>query len=92
MVLGLEWDIVPTREAAKAYQSDHTAMRDFGERRAKAVKFFRKPDPNYFTFDSFMSAMLEEVFVFDALSILLKPKRAAGLKRDSSAQTWTASS
>jgi 8-oxo-dGTP pyrophosphatase MutT (NUDIX family)/2'-5' RNA ligase len=81
MVLGLEWDIVPTREAAKAYQSDNSAMKDFGERRAKAVKFFKKPDPNYFTYDSFMSALLEEVFVFDALSILLKPKRARGLKR-----------
>ncbi len=55
-------------------------MKDFGERRAKAVKFFKKPDPNYFTYDSFMSALLEQVFVFDALSILLKPKRARGLK------------
>ena len=80
-IAGLEWDIVPTRDAAKAYTGDHAAMKDFGERRAQAVKFFDKPDPNYFTFDSFMSALLEQVFVFDALSLLLRPKRGRGLHK-----------
>jgi 8-oxo-dGTP pyrophosphatase MutT (NUDIX family) len=81
MIAGLEWDIVPTREAAKAYQNDKGAYRDFGHRRSQAVKFFDKPDPNYFSFDSFTSALLEQVFVFDALSVLLRPKRGKGLRR-----------
>lgn len=76
---GLDWDIVPTREASKAYQGSHAAMKDFGERRARAVKFFRHPDPNYFTFGGFLSALLEEVFVYDALSLVLRPKRGRGL-------------
>lgn len=78
-IAGLDWDIVPTKEASKAYQGDRDQMREFGERRAKAVKFFRQPDPNYASFQSMMKAALEEIFVFDALSILLKPKRGRGL-------------
>ncbi len=80
-IAGLDWDIVPTREASKAYQGDHDAMRDFGERRAKAIKFFKQPDPDFFSFNSFLKAALEDVFVFDALSILMKPKRGRGLRR-----------
>lgn len=78
-IRGLDWDIVPTHEAAKAYQNDHDAMRDFGERRAQAVKFFRHPDPDFFNFGSFLDTMLDEVFVYDALSLVLRPKRAHGM-------------
>ena len=80
-ICGLEWDIVPTKEASKAYIKDDGAYRDFGERRAAAVKFFNKPDPDYDDFGSLLSAMLDQVFVYDALSILLKPKRGRGLRR-----------
>ena len=80
-ICGLDWDIVPTREASKAYQGSHSALKDFGERRAEAVKFFARPDPNYDDFSSFLSAILEQMFVYDALSILLKPKRGRGLGR-----------
>ena len=80
-IVGLDWDIVPTREASKAYQGSHAALRDFGERRAEAVKFFTRPDPNYDDFGGFLSAILEQMFVYDAMSILLKPKRGHGLKR-----------
>jgi len=80
-IVGLDWDIVPTKEAAKAYSGSDSAMKDFGERRAKAVKFFSRPDPNYDDFGGFLSAVLEQMFVYDALSILLKPKRGRGLGR-----------
>ena len=80
-IVGLDWDIVPTKEASKAYQGSHAALKDFGERRAEAVKFFTRPDPNYDDFGSFLSAILEQMFVYDAMSILLKPKRGRGLKR-----------
>ena len=78
-IAGLDWDIVPTKEASKAYQGSHAKMEDFGKRRAEALKFIRQPDPNYFSFQSFMKAAMEEIFVFDALSLLLKPKRGRGL-------------
>jgi ADP-ribose pyrophosphatase YjhB (NUDIX family) len=80
-IRGLDWDIVPTHEAAKAYQNDHDAMRDFGERRAKAVKFFRHPDPDFFNFGSWLDTVLDEVFVYDALSLVLRPKWGKGLGR-----------
>jgi 8-oxo-dGTP pyrophosphatase MutT (NUDIX family) len=80
-IRGLDWDIVPTHEAAKAYQNDHAAMRDFGERRGEAVKFFRQPDPDFFNFGSWLDTLLDEVFVYDALSLVLRPKRGKGLGR-----------
>ena len=56
-------------------------MRDFGERRAQAVKFFKRPDTNYFGFDGFLKALLEQVFVYDALSVLMRPRWGKGLGR-----------
>ena len=80
-IAGLEWSIELTTKAAKAYQGDHKAMRDFGERAAEATKFFRHPDPDYFDFGSFLKALLEEVLVFDALSLIFRPKYGKGLGR-----------
>lgn len=77
-IRGLEWDIMPTHEASKTMRNDHDAMRDFGERRAKAIKFFRRPDPDYFSWNSWIDAVLEEIFVYDALSILIRPKWLKG--------------
>lgn len=77
-IRGLEWDIMPTHDAAKTMRNDHNAMKDFGERRAKAVKFFKRPDPDYFSWNSWIDAVLEEIFVFDALSILIRPKWLKG--------------
>jgi len=78
-IAGLEWSIELTTKAAKAYQGDHKAMRDFGERAAKATRFFRHPDPDYFDWSSFLKALLEEIFVFDALSLIFRPKYGKGL-------------
>jgi 8-oxo-dGTP pyrophosphatase MutT (NUDIX family)/2'-5' RNA ligase len=80
-ILGLEWHIDLTTKAAKAYQNDHHAMRDFGERAALATKFFRHPDPDYWNFGSFLSALLEEIFTYDALSLIFRPKYGRGLGR-----------
>jgi 8-oxo-dGTP pyrophosphatase MutT (NUDIX family) len=80
-IAGLEWSIELTTKAAKAYQGDHKAMRDFGERAAEATKFFRHPDPDYFDFGSFLKALLEEIFVFDALALIFRPKYGKGLGR-----------
>lgn len=73
-IIGLEWDIMPTREAVKAMRGDHKAVRDFATRRAEAIKFFRSPDPDYFTWNTWLDAILEEIFVTDALSIVMRRK------------------
>ena len=77
-IRALDWDIVLTADAAKRYQGDRAAMRDFGERQAKAKKFFSRPDPNYYNFESFLHAMMDQVFVIDALSLYMCPKRGRG--------------
>ena len=77
-IRGLEWDIMPTHDAAKKMRNDHKATVDFGERRAKAIKFFKHPDPDYFSWNSWIDAVMEEIFVFDALSILIRPKWSKG--------------
>jgi SPP1 gp7 family putative phage head morphogenesis protein len=78
-IRGIEWDIVPTKDAAKAMRGSPSQMRDFGERRGKALAFFRRPDPDYFSWASFIDDALEQMFVFDALSIYLAPKRGKGM-------------
>lgn len=80
-VRGLEWDVTPTSDASKAMRGDRAAMKDFGERRAEALRFFRRPDPDYFDWSSFIDAFLEEVFVFDALSLLVRMKWGKGQKK-----------
>ena len=80
-IAGLEWEIQLTTKAARAYQGDHKAMRDFGERAAQATKFFRHPDPDYFDFQSFLKALLEEILVYDALCLVFRPKYGKGLGR-----------
>ncbi|MFF4403595.1 phage portal protein [Streptomyces sp. NPDC001404] len=78
-IVGLEWDITPTAEAQKAMRGSPGKHKDFAERRAEALRFFRRPDPEkYGSFNSWLSALLEEVFVVDALSIYLQPTRARG--------------
>jgi 8-oxo-dGTP pyrophosphatase MutT (NUDIX family) len=80
-IRSLEWDILPTQEASKVMRNDRDAMRDFGERRAEVIRFFKKPDPDYFSWSTFIDALLEEVFVFDAMSLLIRSKRAKGMGR-----------
>ena len=74
-IRGLEWDIVPTQEAERAMRGDQKAHRDFAERRAKVVAFFRKPDPDYNKFGSWIDAVCEEMFSIDGLSLYLHPTK-----------------
>lgn len=77
-ILGVGWDIGPTHDASKAMRGDRVARRDFGERRAQMLRFFRRPDPEYNDFTTWLEAVLEEIFVIDALSIYLHPSRIPG--------------
>lgn len=78
-IRGLEWEISLTIDAAKAYQGDRKAMRDFGERKAEATRFFKHPDPDFWSFDSWLEAVLEEILVYDALALVFRPKYGKGL-------------
>lgn len=78
-IRGIEWDIVPTKDAAKAMRGSPSQMKDFGERRGKAMAFFRRPDPDYFSWASWIDDVLEQMLVFDALSLWLAPKRGRGM-------------
>lgn len=80
-IVSLEWDITPTRDAAKAMRNDQAAMKDFGERRAEAIKFFKHPDEDYFSWQSWISNVMEEILVYDALSIVMRPMRGRGNKK-----------
>lgn len=75
---GVGWDIAPTKHASKAMRGDHKGMSQFAARRAEAVRFFRRPDPNYSDFTSWFDALLEEMFVTDALSVYVHPSRLPG--------------
>ena len=76
-IRGLDWSVGLTTDAAKAYRDDRASLRDFGERKAKFERFFRRPDPDFWNFDSFLAAMLEEIFVYDALTVIFRPKFGA---------------
>jgi len=77
-IRALEWDIVPTKDAAKAMRGDHKAMRDFGERRSECIRFFKNPDPEYGSWSSWLDTLLEEIYAIDALSVFLRPSRVRG--------------
>ena len=77
-IRGLEWDVIPTKDASKAMRGDKKAMADFGERRAKAVAFFKNPDPEYGSWSSWIDTALEDVYAIDALSVYLRPTWGKG--------------
>jgi hypothetical protein len=77
-ILGLDWDITPTDVAARAMRDDPAAHDDFQERRDKAIAFFKRPDTNYHDFTGWMSAILEDILVVDALALYIHPPRMNG--------------
>jgi 8-oxo-dGTP pyrophosphatase MutT (NUDIX family) len=77
-ILGLDWDIVPTDEAEQALMGDESARADWEKRRAVVKEFFAHPDSDrakYPTFGSWLSALLEDRFVIDAVAVHLVPPR-----------------
>src|ERR1035437_3432732 len=77
-VVGLDWDIVPTSEKSEAIGTDKAALKEFKARRDEALEFWKRPDSNYLNFKSWLFALLEEIFVPDALALYLHPTRVAG--------------
>ena len=77
-IRGLDWDVTPTKDASKAMRGDKKAMADFGERRAKAVAFFKNPDPEYGSWSSWLDTLLEDLYAIDAMSVYLRPTWGKG--------------
>ena len=77
-VLGLDWDITPTVDAAQAMKTDVKATEDFQKRRREMLQFWKRPDPQYASFRSWLAAVLEELFVVDAISLYVHPPRLDG--------------
>lgn len=73
---GLEWDIVPTADAEKAMRSSPSLHADFQARRAKALRFFKRPDSEYQDYSSWFAALLYEVLTVDALALYMWPTKA----------------
>lgn len=78
-ILALGWDIVPTKEAEKKLRGDKKGRADWETRRAPIFKWFNKPDPNrFFSFSSWLRALLEDMLVVDAACFYLHPSRTKG--------------
>jgi len=77
-IRGLEWDVMPTEAAEKKMRGDQGAHREFNERKKVVVRFFRKPDPDYLGFGSYIDALVEEMLVTDAMSLYLHPTQKKG--------------
>lgn len=77
-LLGLGWDVVPTKAAEKAMRGDLAKRKEFDNRRAKMITFWKRPDHQYFSFRDWFSVLLEDVLVIDALSLYMWPARAKG--------------
>lgn len=77
-IVALEWDIVPTHDAELAMRGDSDTRTDWEKRRKEVREFFQTPDADrakYPTFASWLSALLEDLFVLDAVAIWLHPPR-----------------
>jgi len=68
-IVGVDWDIVPTKATEKQMRNDTELREDWMKRREQLLEFWRKPDNDYTGFRSWVGALLEETFVTDSLSI-----------------------
>ncbi len=84
-IVGLGFDIGPTKTAEKAMQGSDALRIDFEERRKELLSFFldgpgpdRSYDSPYDTFESWYTSLLEDILVIDAAAIYLRPARKKG--------------
>lgn len=78
-IVGLEWDIVPTDEAEHAMRGDDAKRGDWEKRRALVHEFFEHPDSDrgkFPTWGAWMTALLEDLFVLDAVAVHLRPAKS----------------
>lgn len=71
------WDIVP-KPPPRGRLWGSVAMRRYSSRRAEAVRFFRRPDPNYRAFAGWLGQVVEDLIVTDAVVIYLRKAAKEG--------------
>ena len=77
-IVGMEWDIVPTKEAEHAMRGEDSKRADWEKRRLQVLEFFDHPDSDrakFPTWGTWMTAMLEDLFVLDAVALHLRPAK-----------------
>src|SRR5438067_5290177 len=77
-IVPLEWDIIPTDAAELEMRNKKNKRADWDRRREEVRKFFRAPDSDkakYPTFQSWLTALLEDVAVVDAAAVYMRPPR-----------------
>lgn len=80
-IVGLPWEIVPTTEASEAMADDDDARSDWEKRAAEVKEFFEHPDSDrakYPTFSAWLTALLEDMFVLDAVAVHMRPSKIKG--------------
>jgi hypothetical protein len=79
-LVGLDWDIGPTKDAQEAAKHDKALAKDLSVRSKKLVDWFRwHIDPNYTDgFQSWFTAALWDQFIMDAVAVHPLPTRVKG--------------
>ena len=75
---GLSWDVGPTASAQADSKGKKSLGNDQRDRANQIVQWFKRIDSNYYGFQSWFTAALEEQIVIDALSLYLAPTRVDG--------------
>ncbi len=81
-IIGLDWDIVPTKDAERAMKGSATYRTDWQKRHVEMMKFWERPDRSpdslYFTWEEWAIALLEDALVCDAVALYLHPPVMGG--------------
>lgn len=76
-ILGLDWDITPTDDAKVAMKDNVSLRADWEKRKAEVMRFWERPDRSpespYEDWEQWMTAMIEDQLVTDAVAIYLHP-------------------
>lgn len=76
-MIGLDWDIVPTKDAEEAMKGSATYRTDWQKRHVQMMKFWERPDRSadspYFTYEEWATALWEDCLVTDAVALYLHP-------------------
>lgn len=76
-IIGLDWDIVPTRDAEAAMKGSSSYRTDWQKRHVEMMKFWERPDrapeSPYCSWEEWMIALLEDSLVIDAVGLYLHP-------------------
>ena len=73
-----DWDIVPDPALAQSLRGRPHLTAESSDRRAQALRWFRRPDSIYATFTEWLRAAIYEVLTVDALALYQHPPQNPG--------------